>query len=57
MLLIDKESREWYIIYASGCINFCIWHLKVKKRDYYSAVCSALLFRECVQTVAQKDER
>lgn len=57
MLLIDKESREWYIIYASGCINICILHLKVKKIDYYSAVYSALLFREDVQTVAQEDER
>lgn len=57
MLLIDKESREWYIIYAIGCINICILHLKVKKRDYYSAVCSALLFGEGVQTVAQEDER
>lgn len=57
MLLIDKESWEWYIIYASGCINLCILYLKVKKRDYYSAVYSALLFRKDVQTVAQEDER
>ena len=38
MLLIDKEFWEWYIIYASGCINFCIQHLKNKNRDRYSAV-------------------
>lgn len=57
MLLIDKESREWYIIYASGCINLCIKHLKVRKIDCYSAVYSALLFRENVQTVAQEDKR
>lgn len=57
MLLIDRESREWYIIYACGCINLCIKNLKVRKRGYYSAVYSALLFREDVQTVAQEDER
>lgn len=57
MLLIDKESREWYIIYANGCINLCIKHLKVRKIDCYSAVYSALLFRENVQTVAQEDKR